>query len=365
MAEMASSKYKVSLKKKLSSELSVVVSSLRKERGHLKQTLAELSCQHAQLYRLVERVLSLETVRQGSCQHHEVKDQRTASASERCSERGGSLAEGGGITCEVEQLRSQIANMSARCQRLEKKVAGKKYLMPNSQGSTTSVEELQHLLRDALEKNKHWLEYDQHREAYVRGILDRMLWLEKQLNEANQARSMEHKEDHSDEKKELVEMQELYETFLHKAKDDLEELRKEVDLTHKSLVEMREMSLLEDHCCFENEDQQLRELQCRLDVVKRRSANYELQANLIQKCMLNRHHEDQERIADLERQREQEDPPSCEEAQPPSQLSRQNVASSSCSSFLNESFLECPGCLAEYPASHYRELMNHMEICLD
>lgn len=51
---------------------------------------------------------------------------------------------------------------------------------------------------EALEKNKQWLEYDQQREAYVRGILDRMLWLEKQLNEANQARSQQHKEDHSD-----------------------------------------------------------------------------------------------------------------------------------------------------------------------
>lgn len=51
---------------------------------------------------------------------------------------------------------------------------------------------------EALEKNKQWLEYDQQREAYVRGILARMLWLEKQLNEANQARSQQHKEDHSD-----------------------------------------------------------------------------------------------------------------------------------------------------------------------
>lgn len=51
---------------------------------------------------------------------------------------------------------------------------------------------------EALEKNKQWLEYDQQREAYVRAILARMLWLEKQLNEANQARSQQHNEDHSD-----------------------------------------------------------------------------------------------------------------------------------------------------------------------
>lgn len=46
-----------------------------------------------------------------------------------------------------------------------------------------------------IKKNKHWLEYDQEREAYVRAILARMLGLEMQLNETNQ---QPHNEDHSD-----------------------------------------------------------------------------------------------------------------------------------------------------------------------
>lgn len=50
----------------------------------------------------------------------------------------------------------------------------------------------------ALEKNKQWLEYDQQREAYVRAILARMLRLEKQQNDANQALSQQHNKDHSD-----------------------------------------------------------------------------------------------------------------------------------------------------------------------
>lgn len=50
----------------------------------------------------------------------------------------------------------------------------------------------------ALEKNKQWLEYDQQREAYMREVLARMLWLEKQLNNANQALSKQHNEDYSD-----------------------------------------------------------------------------------------------------------------------------------------------------------------------
>lgn len=50
----------------------------------------------------------------------------------------------------------------------------------------------------ALEKNNQWLEYDQQREAYVRAILDRMLWLEKQQKDANPALSQQHNQEHSD-----------------------------------------------------------------------------------------------------------------------------------------------------------------------
>lgn len=49
-------------------------------------------------------------------------------------------------------------------------------------------------------ENRQWFKHDQQREAYLKGLLDRMLWMEKQLNEANQARSKQHKEDHSDGK---------------------------------------------------------------------------------------------------------------------------------------------------------------------
>lgn len=54
VTEMASSKYKVSLRKKLNSELGIVISSLRKENAYLKKTLVELSRQHSEHYKLVE-----------------------------------------------------------------------------------------------------------------------------------------------------------------------------------------------------------------------------------------------------------------------------------------------------------------------
>ncbi|XP_069548675.1 centrosomal protein of 55 kDa-like isoform X1 [Brachyistius frenatus] len=249
--------------------------------------------------------------------------------------------------------------------------------------------EHQNYLRDALEKNKQWLEYDQQREAYVKAILARMLWLEKQLNEASRTQQQQHNEDHSVEEK-IRQMKEHYEGLLQKAKDELDVLREEVDKIHQNLVdtqnwckerekEVEELkqqlqterleSSQEDHYYTVVEEQHLRDetndLQERLKEERRRSANSELQANLYQRFMLNHHHAGQEEIADLKRQRDQQDESACEVMPGPSQLSRDGWASMTHGNLMDESFLECPSCQAEYPASHYRELMSHLEICLD
>ncbi|XP_045926884.1 centrosomal protein of 55 kDa-like isoform X3 [Micropterus dolomieu] len=398
---MVSLKYKGFLRTKLKSELEIVVSSLRKENAYLKKTLVELSRQHSEHYKLVERFLSHQTVRLESCQQVTSKDEKRALPSEQLSEKDGALM-------HVDSASDQSA-------------------------ATNNEIELQNQLSDALEKNKQWLEYDQQREAYVRAIMARMLWLEKQLNEASQARSQQHNEDHSDEKEQLKRMQEHYERLLQKAKDELEVLREQVDVTQQNLIitqkwcdereseveelkqqlqteKMSRKSAPEDHRCSEDEEQWLRDetkdLQCRLDEEKRRSANFELQSSVFQKFMLNRHHADQKKIADLERQikisshdlederqdcsylkkqmvrvlkmlqktkdhttkqskRDQRDQSTGEAAHPPYLPSRDSFTYSPHSSLVNESFLECPSCRAEYPASHYRELMNHLEICLD
>ncbi|XP_005914042.1 centrosomal protein of 55 kDa isoform X5 [Haplochromis burtoni] len=399
---MAASKYKRSLKKKLNSELAMVVSSLRKENACLKRTLAELTHQQSQHNKLVERFLSLEAMRLECTREFRTKHEKTASPSEQL--------------CEKEK-RPVDADSTA-----------------DEQVSTSNeaVAEVQIHLRDALEKNKQWLEYDQQREAYVRAILARMLWLEKQLNEANQARSQQHNEDHSDEKEKISQMQEHYERLLQKAKDELEVLRERVEVTHQNLMitqnwckererEVEELkqqlqaerlsrSTQEVQNCPEDEEQQQRDvrevLQGVLDDERRRSGNSELQANLFQRFMLNRHHADQEKIADLERQiqissqdlederqncsylkkqmvkvlkalqkgkghvakqlkREKPDQSSGETNPPLSQFSRPSLTSSPHSNLMNESFLECPVCQAEYPVSHHRELMNHLEICLN
>ncbi|XP_047458465.1 centrosomal protein of 55 kDa-like isoform X2 [Mugil cephalus] len=402
---MAASKYKASLKKKLLSEHNMFVSSLRKENVYLKKSLAELSRQHSQHNKLVERFLSLESKRLQSCQHLTAKDEKTALL--------------------LEQLYIKEGNPTEKSTRWQQLFD----LTSDEQAFTNDVDvaELQNNLRDALEKNRLWLEYDQEREAYVRAILGRMLWLENQLNEANQAHSQQHNEAHSDEKEKIFQIQEHYEQLLQKAKDELEVLREQTNIAQQNLImtenwyKEREMEVEElrqqlstermsrnsarddQHCPGVQEQQQsdeAKDLHGMLVEEKRRSANFELQANMFQRFMLNRHHTDQEEIADLKRQirissqdlederhdcsylkkqmirvlkklqktkdhSEQQDPSSCEGMHPPSQFSREISTSSPRSSVLNESFLECPSCQAKYPANDYRKLINHLETCLD
>ncbi|XP_074502020.1 centrosomal protein of 55 kDa-like isoform X4 [Sebastes fasciatus] len=386
---MASPKHKGFIRKKPNSELDVVVSSLRKDNAYLKKSLAELSRQHSQHNMLVQRFLSLETVRLESCQQLKAKDEE-ALPSEQLSKKEGNLM-------DVDSA--------------------------SDEGASTNT---------ALEKNEQWLEYDQQREAYVRATLARMLWLEKRVNKANQACSQQHNEDHSDERERISQMQEHYEKLLQKARDELEALREQVDTTHQNLItiqnrckeresEVEELmqqlrtenmsreNTLEDQHCSEDEEQWLtaetENLQSILDEERHRSANFELQSILFKKCLLNRHHADQKKIADLERQimisaqdledekqncsylkeqmvkvlkrlqkpkdhgtkqskRHQQDHTTCEAAHPASPSPRDGLTCSPPSSLLDESFLECPECQAEYPARDYRELISHLEICL-
>ncbi|XP_034754837.1 centrosomal protein of 55 kDa isoform X3 [Etheostoma cragini] len=440
--EMASLKYKGSPRKKSNSELDVIVSSLREENAYLKKTLVELSRQHSEHNRLIERFLSLETVRLESCQQLTAKDEKVALLSEQLSQKEGKLMDVvsmrrkrsiSSYSREIEEIKNKLVSISTRCQYLESKVAQKKDSTSDEWTSTNTTIELQNHLNYALEKNKQWLEYDKQREAYVRATLARMLWLENELNKANQARLQQHNEDHSDVRERISQVQEHYESLLQKAKDELEVLREQLDMAHQNLkvtqnwckekeCEVEELkqqlqtenisikSAPEDPNRSEDEEQWLtaetEDLQCRLDEEKRRSANFEMQLTFFQKCLKNCHREDQEKIADLERQiniysqdledemencsylkkqmvrvlkklqkskdpgtksskRNPQDGNSCEAAHTPSLCSRDSLTRSPPSNLLNESFLECPSCRTEFPASHYRELLIHLDDCID
>ncbi|XP_015242626.1 PREDICTED: centrosomal protein of 55 kDa-like [Cyprinodon variegatus] len=360
---MAAYKCNRSHRKKLNSELVKAVSSLRKENILLKKTLADVSDHHRQHNKLVERLLALETLRLESCQHLLKKDEKTSPSSEdRCPKEKHSM--------DGDPPSEQVSS------------------------NDEAILHLQNDLSDALEKSKQWLEYDQQREAYMRAILDKVLWLEKQLSETNQARSKQHNEEHSDEETQK-QIEECIESYEKEVDVKLDMLRKQDKVFDQVLVTAKE-----------EEEQQLKnetkELQAKLKEERRRSTNLELQASFYQRYVLNHHYADQEEIADLKRQikisaqdledakrdssylkkqmlrilkklpktkgldpkqskTHQQDVSSCEEGMP----HRDSPESSFHTSRLDQSFLECPSCQAEYPASQYRQLLEHLEMCVE
>ncbi|XP_060896990.1 centrosomal protein of 55 kDa-like [Labrus mixtus] len=335
--KMVPSKYRGSLKKKIKSELELTASSLSQENDYLKKTLAESRHHYSALHKLLERFLTLETVRLENCQQLKAKAVEMALPSEQLSGKEDDLFDGVSMrrkrvmpsySSEIAEIKSKLVSVTSRCQYLENKVARNKGSISDEQASTDEVRKLQYDLKDALEKNKQWLEYDQQREAYVRAVLARMLWLEKQLNEANKARSQQHNEDYSNVNMRISQMQEHYERLLEKAKDELEVLRDRVNETCQNLTmtqnicknkeeEVEELKqqlqsersnkeAAECHSWSEIEEEHLtdetRDLRHRLSEEKRKSANLEFQTSIRDKFFKNLHHADQRKIADLQRQ---------------------------------------------------------------
>ncbi|MGH0119717.1 UNVERIFIED_CONTAM: hypothetical protein FKN15_058670 [Acipenser sinensis] len=95
--------------------------------------------------------------------------------------------------------------------------------------------------------------------------------------------------------------------------------------------------------------------------------------NLLQKSLLSQQ-EEQTRIAVLEQQKQLQEfrlsEPSCSNTQefdqPPMQdPALYHTSSPKISNLLDESFLECPRCRAKYPTSRHRELLTHIDYCLE
>uniref|UniRef100_A0A8C7ZWV6 TSG101 and ALIX binding domain-containing protein n=1 Tax=Oryzias sinensis TaxID=183150 RepID=A0A8C7ZWV6_9TELE len=321
---MTASKYKRSLRKQLNQELHATLRVLRKENVFLKKTLAELSRHHAEHNRLVERFMSLETTKLEDPQQLVTsEDNLTADINMMRDKATSSCSK------ENKEVKKKLGTTSAKSQGLESNAPWKQDFAADEEASMTNeaTSDLKKQLRDALEKNKQWLNYDQQREAYVKAILAKMLWLEKHLNEANQARLLQHNEEHSNAGK-LTQMQEHFEGVLQKVTEDLKTCQDQVEMTHQNLIiaqswckeKERELEELvhqlhverankeraeEDPASCYVENQPLMDetdLQVLLRDERRKSANFELQANLFQRFMLNRHHEDQKMIANLKRQ---------------------------------------------------------------
>ncbi|XP_061694010.1 centrosomal protein of 55 kDa-like isoform X2 [Syngnathoides biaculeatus] len=285
---------------------------------------------------------------------------------------------------------------------------------------SSDVAVLQKNLKDALAKNHHWLAYDQQREAYVRTVVDRMLWLDKQLDQAVRAQLTHHNQEHSEEE-EVSHMKEHFESLLVIGRDNLLMVKQQLDVTlhdlenAKTRYEEKENEATElkrqlQRCAEEKEEMmaEMKALRWKLDEEKRRSANTEVQSSLFKEFMVKRHNASQDKIADLERKvhssfqdledemkncsylknqlvrvlnllrrsddrlafyekkkqhgeeskmEEEEDEPIYEEMRP-------RWTSSPNDSILDRSSLECPRCQIQCPIGQYRQMMDHLEVCL-
>ncbi|CAG5906358.1 unnamed protein product [Menidia menidia] len=174
---------------------------VRKENAHLRRKIDELAKRHikppdSDKSKLLERILSLETLRERNNQQLLVKEQELETMRQQLSARGGEVVKSlqsqleqrkkeaeqrdslfQNLSQETENLKNKLASVSARCQSLETQ---------NGQAPLSDSARVQDQLRDALEKNQQWLVYDQQREAYVQSVVARTMELEQQLAQAKQ-----------------------------------------------------------------------------------------------------------------------------------------------------------------------------------
>ncbi|XP_047464292.1 centrosomal protein of 55 kDa isoform X2 [Mugil cephalus] len=223
---------------------------VRKENAHLRKKMDELAKRHIKppdtdKSKLLERILSLETLRERNNQQLLVKEQEMETLRQQLSARGGEVVASlqaqleqrrkeaeqrdvlfQNLSQETENLKNKLTTVSSRCQTLETQVV-------NGQAPPADVVLMQDQLKDALEKNQQWIVYDQQREAYVQSVLARTMELEQQLTQAKQQQQQETKEEDGPEKKSQCDQ----------LQKDLENQRAQLSRTQQELSVQREQTV--------------------------------------------------------------------------------------------------------------------------
>ncbi|XP_051937226.1 centrosomal protein of 55 kDa-like isoform X2 [Hippocampus zosterae] len=232
--------------------------------------------------------------------------------------------------------------------------------MSTTQGDTSNehyssdVAELQKTLKDALAKNQQWLAYNQQREAYVRTVVDRMLWLDNQLDQAVRAQLTQHNKEHSEDER-MREMKEHFESLLVIGRDNLLIVKQRLDVTLQDLAETKNR--------VEEKEMEASDLKQQL---RRCSKDKELLMNEI-KVLRGRLGVEKQRSAKLERQRMQqkEDYEVEEEEDEEPVYEEMRSCRPSSESIFDASTLHCPVCRIQCPVSQYRQMMDHLEVCMN
>ncbi|XP_041698643.1 centrosomal protein of 55 kDa isoform X2 [Coregonus clupeaformis] len=334
---------KLGFKSSVSKQAEVEMDRLRKENAQLKKQMDEISKRTARppdsdKSKLLERILSLETLRERNTQQLLAKDKELETLRQQLSSSGGEVVASlqsqlnqgrreaehreklfQSLSEETGNLKNKLVAVSARCQALEEQDPD----FQNGQVPSGEVAIVQDHLRDALEKNQQWMVYDQQREAYVKAVLARTLELEQQLNQANQALQQQHKEGNSAApEKSSSQLQEYYDKLLLQAKRDVEAHKEAAARAQgryeercREVAEAREQlqaerlssrhTVSEERKCSADRTDRMRSeldsMDARLEEERKRCAELLLQVNLLQKSLLNQN-EEQKRVGILEQQ---------------------------------------------------------------
>uniref|UniRef100_A0A7N4NM98 Centrosomal protein of 55 kDa n=1 Tax=Sarcophilus harrisii TaxID=9305 RepID=A0A7N4NM98_SARHA len=374
-------------------------------------------------HRLLEKILALETEKEKNSYHLVEKEKEIQRLKEQLKSRNstGSLLNQleektkeaerreqllKSLSEETDILKKQLSVATTRLSELESK-ASTLHLSQNMATSFTespvvNIHAVEIQLKDALEKNQQWLIYDQQREAYVRGLMAKIFELEQQSEAA--AHSLQQQSKKNDSEGFLQEEKQKYYNHL------LMNVRKDLEAERQTVTQEADVQHMEDNKYKTEKIQKLKKeneiVREKLEEEKKRSEDLLSQVQFLYTSLL-KQQEEHTRVALLEQQIQ-----ACTIDFENEKLDRQNMQhqlhkvlkelrrareqitrleplkqlqeyvhiepsdlfpgeheeklktdSPKRSNLLDESFLECPKCKAQYPTSQHRELLAHIDFC--
>uniref|UniRef100_A0A3B4AWL3 TSG101 and ALIX binding domain-containing protein n=1 Tax=Periophthalmus magnuspinnatus TaxID=409849 RepID=A0A3B4AWL3_9GOBI len=375
-----------------SSKVEAELDRMKKENAHLKKKIDELAKRHirppdSDKSKLLERILSLETLRERNNQQLLVKEQELETLRQQLTARGGEVVASlqaqleqrrkeaeqrdalfQSVSQETENLKNKLASVSAHCQSLETQLA-----------PPAEVALVQEQLKDALEKNQQWLVYDQQREAYVQSVLARTRELEQQLAKQQQAtqiamsslqRKYEVKNRELGEAREELQGEKLRNRYTIYCNISFLLFNRDATLHHNNFpqVNMLQKSLLSQ----KEEQVRIAALEQQIQLSAKEFENEKIDRQSMQHQLhkvLKELRKARDQIAKLESAKpcnaRFSEPSSC------NRFERLTIddpvgptSPSKVTCLLDESFLECPKCHTPYPTSRHRELLAHIDYCM-
>ncbi|XP_074238696.1 centrosomal protein of 55 kDa isoform X2 [Saimiri boliviensis] len=276
-------------------------------------------------HRLLEKIRVLEAEKEKNASQLKEKDKDIQLLRDQLKSRSST-------TALLEQLEEQTKEGERREQLLKALSEEKDVLKQQLSAAVSRIAELESKtstlrLSQALEKNQQWLVYDQQREVYVRGLLAKILELEKKAETAAHSLPQQTKKPESEGYLQ-EEKQKRYDDLLASVKKDLEmerqtvtqlnfersefrrkyeETQKEVQDLHQLLYSQRKADVqhLEDDRHKTEKIQRLREendvARRKLEEEKKRSEELLSQVQFLYTSLL-KQQEEQTRVALLEQQ---------------------------------------------------------------